>query len=169
MVVDVGAGIGRVSKGLLLKFFQRVSLLEANETFLNVALTQTIPPSGIAKVYNVRFGNWNHDDDDLLYDLVWIQWVIIYASDTELVAFLRQAALSLKTGGLIGVKDNFLSPATPQSMFDEEDHSVCRTTDHFELLIAQAGLKILEKRQQEGFPPGLFPVWMFMLQPLNSA
>jgi protein N-terminal methyltransferase len=160
----VGAGIGRVSAGLLLHHFSRVSLLEANSGFLARA-QETIAGSRLGTLFPMRLGDWTHQAGREQYDLVWIQWVIIYASDGELVAFLRQAAAALKPGGRIGLKDNMLTRAVGRPVYDEQDHSVCRTCGHLEGLFRQAGLRVLAKEQQADMPRHLFPVWMYMLQP----
>ena len=41
------------------------------------------------------------------YDVVWVQWVIIYLPDQDFVNFLRRMAASLREGGLVVIKDNF--------------------------------------------------------------
>lgn len=170
LALDVGAGIGRVSSGLLLKHFKSVSLLESNETFLAEAV-KTLPTGRVCQTFPIRFGDWTRSlmNSSLEFDLVWIQWVIIYASDDELVSFLQEAKSALRPGtGMIGLKDNILSQTSGRFsksvLFDEEDHSVCRTAEHLESLFTKAGLSIVDKREQDGMPPGLFPVFMYMLR-----
>ncbi len=41
-----------------------------------------------------------------LFDLMWIQWVIGYLTDVDLVKFLRRCRAGLKSGGFIVIKDN---------------------------------------------------------------
>lgn len=168
LAMDVGAGIGRVTNGLLLHHFNQVSLLEANEAFLVEAMAR-LPKDRVHQTFQLRFGDWNHGLSDRKFDLVWIQWVIIYASDQELVSFLKEAKAALRPGtGMIGLKDNILRATTKgrktQVSFDEEDHSVCRSEEHLEGLFKEAGLTIVDKQEQDGFPEGLFPVYMYMLK-----
>ncbi len=161
----MGAGIGRVSQGLLVNFFHKVSLLESNPDFLDKAKT-SIDPNRLSQVYPIRIGDEFQTDER--FDLVWIQWVIIYSSDAELIGFLRTAAKALSPGGMIGLKDNILASAGDAVLFDEEDHSVCRTAKHLERLFEEAGLVLVEKALQKRMPPGLFPVWMYMLRPQTN-
>lgn len=165
--MDVGAGIGRVSDGLLLKHFKSVSLLEANGNFL-VEARNKLPADRVHQTFQLRFGDWNHSLTSQPLDLVWIQWVIIYASDQELVTFLKEAKAALRSDtGMIGLKDNILTASKgrkTQVAFDEEDHSVCRSAEHLETLFKEAGLTVVDRKVQEGFPEGLFPVYMYMLK-----
>lgn len=79
--VDVGAGIGRVSKNLLLTVFDKVSLLECTESFIEKA-RENIPVEKIDKIFSSTMQDFRAFEEDFeKYDLVWIQWVIIYASD----------------------------------------------------------------------------------------
>lgn len=81
LVLDVGAGIGRVSKDLLLNFFDKVSLLECTQSFI-VKARETIPCDKIDKIFPVTMQEFKAEEEDFgKFDLIWIQWVIIYASD----------------------------------------------------------------------------------------
>jgi len=141
-----------------------VSLLEANEEFVQKAVLE-IPSNQLSKTFVTRFGDWKFIEGSEKYDLVWIQWVIIYASDDELVSFLKEAVKSLKPEtGMIGLKDNMLSDQS-KPLFDNIDHSVCRSCAHLEALFVKAELRVVEKKLQQGFPRDLFPVWMYMLEP----
>ena len=164
LAIDVGAGIGRVTAGLLLHYFGRVSLLESNPVFTDRA-RELIDAARLATVFNMRFGDWKASSTDERYDLVWIQWVVIYASDAELTAFLREAAKALRPGGHIGLKDNVLSEDNDAPEFDAQDHSVCRTLVHLERIFAAAGLRVVAREQQAELPAHIYPVWMWMLAP----
>lgn len=79
--LDVGAGIGRVSRDLLLNFFVKVSLLECTESFIEKA-RENIPTDRINKIFPFTMQDFRAQEDDIgKYDIIWIQWVIIYASD----------------------------------------------------------------------------------------
>lgn len=83
--LDVGAGIGRVSKDLLLHFFDKVSLLECTESFIEKA-REAIPADKIESVFPNTMQEFQARPEDYgKYDLVWIQWVIIYASDGKFI------------------------------------------------------------------------------------
>ena len=58
------------------------------------------------------------------YDLVWVQWVVLYLSDAELIAFLRRCRTALATDrqAYIVVKDNITR--STRFWVDNEDGSV---------------------------------------------
>ena len=143
-----------------------MSLLESSPDFLAKA-QETLPPSRLHSLFPCRFGDWQCEPASTgTYDLIWIQWVIIYASDAELVAFLQEAKKALKPHvGRIGLKDNILVSRKARAEYDEEDHSVCRTAAHLEGLFEQAGLRLLARKQQDRMPAHLYPVYMYMLEP----
>ena len=77
----MGAGIGRVSKDLLLHYFEKVSLLECTESFIEKA-RENIPTERIDKVFPFTMQEFKAAEEDYgKYDLIWIHGVIIYASD----------------------------------------------------------------------------------------
>ncbi len=43
------------------------------------------------------------------FDLMWIQWVIGYLTDVDLVKFFRRCQIGLKSGGFIVIKDNMFN------------------------------------------------------------
>lgn len=151
----------------MLKHFAKVSLLEASPEFLAKA-QESLPPARLHRLFQCRFGDWICDEESIgAYDLIWIQWVIIYASDEELVEFLLQAQKALKPGGMIGLKDNILMGTKKDTAaeYDEQDHSVCRATGHLERLFDEAGLRLVTRKQQDRMPAHLYPVYMYMLTP----
>ena len=91
--LDVGAGIGRVTKHMLLPAgFRRVDMLEANQRFLDEAVAYVAHPGlgtrHCAAMSQFVFG-------DLEWHVIWIQWVAIYLNDDEFVDFFRQCGEAL--------------------------------------------------------------------------
>ena len=72
--LDCGAGIGRVSKHLLLPLFQSVDLAELNKDFLDRA--RSYLGAAAARVENYFCcGLQDLNLSGKKYDLIWIQWV----------------------------------------------------------------------------------------------
>ena len=70
-----------MSRDLLLNFFDKVSLLECTESFIEKA-RENIPSDRIGKIFPFAMQEFRAQEEDYRkYDLIWIQWVIIYASD----------------------------------------------------------------------------------------
>jgi len=134
---DCGAGIGRVSKFLLLPIFQRVDLLEQNGSFLEKAKSCLNSPKvgryiqrglqdfmfselgGTSSSTEVSTCSSSIDSNDKeassnfsfsgSYDLVWIQWVSGHLVDDHLVRCLRRCRKALSECGLIVIKENVCS------------------------------------------------------------
>ncbi|CAG2109699.1 unnamed protein product, partial [Medioppia subpectinata] len=109
--LDCGAGIGRVSKHLLLKFFDTVDLLEQSDKFL--AQTKTYMSAEeyarVGNQYNVGLQDFA-PEADVLYDCIWCQWVVGHLTDEDFVRFLVRCKSALKQpNGVIVVKDNTTS------------------------------------------------------------
>lgn len=97
------------------------------------------------------------------YDLVWAQWCLQHLSDKDLIAFLKRSKAALKPGGIIGVKENVCTEeadGTERVWYDDEDHSITRSTKAYERVFKEAGLEIVKCEIQFGMPAELFVVKM---------
>jgi protein N-terminal methyltransferase len=97
------------------------------------------------------------------YDIIWIQWVIGYLTDDDLVDFLKRCALSLRRGGVVIVKDN----TCEQEAFivDRDDGSSTRSLPYILAIAELAGYRVVYLRFQEDFPSSIFPVPIIALEP----
>lgn len=101
--------------------------------------------------------------EPMTYDLVWAQWCLQHLSDKDLIAFLKRSKAALKPGGIIGVKENVCSEeadGTERVWYDDEDHSITRSTKAYERVFKEAGLEIVKCEVQFGMPAELFVVKM---------
>ncbi|KAM9323313.1 N-terminal Xaa-Pro-Lys N-methyltransferase 1 [Pholidichthys leucotaenia] len=158
--LDCGAGIGRITKHLLLPLFKTVDLVDVTQEFLDKA-----------KVYlgeeGKRVGNYfccglqDFIPETGRYDVIWIQWVIGHLTASHLVEFLRHCQKALRPNGLIIIKDNV---SYEGEIPDEVDSSVCRDLKIVCNLVRRAGLSIIQEEQQKNFPEELYQVHMFALR-----
>ncbi|RKF63833.1 Alpha N-terminal protein methyltransferase 1 [Erysiphe neolycopersici] len=154
--VDCGAGIGRITKGLLLDIATAVDIVEPIDKFSN-AIKGT---PGIDEIFNCGLEDWLPTHN---YNLIWNQWCLGYLNDAQLLAHLKKCVRVLEPDGLIIVKENI---STSQAdVFDDIDSSVTRTDKKFLEIFDQSGLKIKRAEIQNGFPKGLYPVKMYALLP----
>ncbi|KAJ3148486.1 hypothetical protein HDU86_007416 [Geranomyces michiganensis] len=164
LACDCGAGIGRVSKHFLLKVFDRVDLVEQTPKFLEQAKAEFLGDQASRVDRFIPQGLQEFVPEEGRYDLIWAQWVLGHLTDDDFVAFFRRCKLGLKPNGLIGVKEN----ATRNGVeVDLVDSSVTRPPALMKELFAEAGLRIIKEDLQKGFPPSLYPVYMFMLEPIH--
>lgn len=159
VALDVGAGIGRVSKHVLLKTFAKCDMLEADKGFAEKARS-FVDNENLENIFVMGMEDFSPDSER--YSLVWIQWCIIYLTDEDLVAFLQRCADGLAPGGVIGIKDNVCPPSMGFEV-DNTDNSVTRSDAHYKKLFARAGLKLIRDETQKGLPKELFQVKMYTL------
>ena len=150
--IDAGAGVGRVTKLVLLKRYDTVRLVEADPnwsrrsqvylgrkrskgcTFVCSRLEDIQPQTVIA---------WGEPAD-----VVWLQWTLQYLTDQDAIRTLKSLASTLVIGtGVLIVKENRpYAPArldrfqmdTPDG--PHERYDLTRTDMHHRLLFQKAGL-----------------------------
>uniref|UniRef100_A0A8D8YCM0 Alpha N-terminal protein methyltransferase 1 n=2 Tax=Cacopsylla melanoneura TaxID=428564 RepID=A0A8D8YCM0_9HEMI len=162
-VLDVGAGIGRISKNLLSKHFEKVDLLEQSTTFIEQAKESLKDCPNVDRWYNVGLQDFKPEDFSVKYDVIWIQWVLMFVLDEDIIKFINVCKQILTENGVIVVKDNVASGI--KNEFDEEDSSVVRSLSHYCLLFSKANLKCIKSEKVNGLPKPLFKVYMFALKP----
>lgn len=157
--IDCGAGIGRISKGLLCPSFKEVDLVEQNPNYVSKArdFCAGLPSMKEFHVAGLQDFAFRHP-----YDVIWIQWVIGHLPDTDFLPFMARCVAGLKPGGYIVVKEN---NAKKGFVMDLDDQSVTRTDAQFRALFELAGLTLVHDELQKNFPAALFPVRMYALQP----
>ena len=163
--LDCGAGIGRVTKNVLLKFFDKVDLLEQSQSFLDKAkdhIGSELFDKHVGHVFCSGLQNFE-PPPEIKYDLVCCQWVTGYLTDDDFVVFLRKCQTLLnKPNGILFVKDNHTSSGEEDA--DMGDSSVTRPYWKLIELFKKAGLELVLERRQVKFPKGLYPVKMFALR-----
>ncbi|CAK9822066.1 N-terminal Xaa-Pro-Lys N-methyltransferase 1 [Anthophora retusa] len=163
--LDCGAGIGRITKNLLLNHFKYVDLVEQNSKFLEVAKT-------CLKNYSTSIGNYystglqNFHFTTKKYDVIWCQWVLGHLEQDDLVEFLKKCSSGLNSNGLIVIKENVTN--SKSSEIDTKDSSVTRPLSEFYRIFQKSKLVCIKEEQQHKFPHGLYPVYMFALKPDNN-
>ncbi|KAL8936347.1 MAG: hypothetical protein Q9211_004230 [Gyalolechia sp. 1 TL-2023] len=161
--VDCGAGIGRVTGGVLSKVCRVVDIVEPVEKFAReVRGAELLGQGKIGEAYVVGLQDWVPVEK---YDLLWNQWCLGHLTDEELVQYLGRCMKAVTDGGWIVVKENMSTDPEGKDIFDELDSSVTRTGEKFRRLFEKAGLRIVKTEVQTGFPKKLFPVRFYALQP----
>ncbi|KAJ8346409.1 hypothetical protein SKAU_G00278100 [Synaphobranchus kaupii] len=158
--LDCGAGIGRITKRLLLPLFRTVDLVDVTQEFLDKAKSYLGEEAKRVENY-FCCGLQDFKPEPSRYDIIWIQWVIGHLTDDHLVEFLRRCRGGLRQDGLIVVKDNV---AYEGVVLDEVDSSVCRDLQLVRALARRAGLQIVCEERQENFPEEIYQVHTLALR-----
>ncbi|XP_005104961.1 N-terminal Xaa-Pro-Lys N-methyltransferase 1-A [Aplysia californica] len=159
--LDCGAGIGRITKRLLLPIFDTVDMVEQDQHFCDNA--REFIGSDSSRVENIFCsGLQDFTPAEQGYDLIWCQWVLGHLEDDHLVKFFQRCQKGLREGGVLIVKENTLE--SDKRAFDDSDSSYTRPKWDLEMCMINAGLKVLSVQKQKGFPKDIYPVYMFALQ-----
>lgn len=190
--VEGGAGIGRVTAGLLAGVAANIDIVEPVAKFTAAAMRQDKPGGGVVRrVFHVGLEAWAPPDDGTRYDLVWTQWCLGHLTDAQVVAYLRRCRAALVPGtGVIVIKENLSTSG--EDVFDPVDSSVTRFVSHdprqlalcqdwatltrqyrqdetWKRLFQEAGLPLIKHEPQRGLPEmsgaRLLPVMMYALKP----
>ncbi|EZF31253.1 alpha N-terminal protein methyltransferase [Trichophyton mentagrophytes] len=159
--VDCGAGIGRVTEGLLSKVCEVVDIVEPVEAFAKVLIEGRLKAEGkVGDVYITGLENWVPGKR---YDLIWIQWCLLYLTDDQVVQLLTRCRDALSPSGVVIVKENLNTK--PHDTFDPQDKSVTRAEEKYKHLFKRSGYSIMKEEDQLGFPQhlNLLPVKLFAL------
>ncbi|KAF4127687.1 AdoMet dependent proline di-methyltransferase [Phytophthora infestans] len=162
--VDCGAGIGRVSKLLLLPMFDHVDMVEQSPRLLR-GVSQYL---GADETLCVRvrdlycMGLQDFEPAPASYDLIWMQWVLVHLTDLDLVRYLKRCKKALTPNGFIVIKENVFQTPEPYDL-DRQDSSITRSAVYYKSIFQQAGLTLLAEQRQRHFPEELYPVIMYAL------
>lgn len=159
---ECGAGIGRVSKGLLLPLgVPRCDLVESSPRLISAAPDYIGPEASRCRFYCQGLQDWT--PAKATYSIIWIQWVFCYLTDNDAVSFLQRCGRALVKGGVICLKENTCDET--DFVLDRNDASVTRSVPYLLHLIKQAGLRVVLQQHQTNFPKEIFPVPMIALEP----
>ncbi|XP_034832306.1 N-terminal Xaa-Pro-Lys N-methyltransferase 1-like [Maniola hyperantus] len=161
LALDCGAGIGRVSKNLLMPYFQKVDLVEQDGKFINTA--KKLIGANNAKLgtlYQIALQDFKPQKE---YDVIWCQWVLGHLDDYDLISFLERCSKALAKNGVIVIKENMAS--SEEIEYDEVDSSVARPRKLMELIFKEANLRVIKSDLQNGFPEDIYSVHMIALVP----
>ncbi|XP_052201913.1 alpha N-terminal protein methyltransferase 1 isoform X2 [Diospyros lotus] len=165
VALDCGAGIGRITKNLLIRYFNEVDLLEPVSHFLEAA-RQNLAPENLMVLDSHKASNFycvplqEFTPDVARYDVIWVQWCIGHLTDDDFVSFFKRAKDGLKPGGFFVLKENI---ARTGFVLDKEDRSVTRSDSYFKELFNRCGLHVYKSKDQKGFPEDLFAVKIYAL------
>lgn len=163
--LDCGAGIGRITKNVLINYFQTVDLVEQDENFVQKANEYLSSCGQIGRIH--RMGLQDFTPIERTYDVIWCQWVLGHLTDDDLCAFLKRCCTGLTPNGCIVIKENFTSN-DEDFCIDANDSSVTRSLRITKNILQNAELRIVKIVKQSNFIQGLFPVYAIACRPMRK-
>ncbi|KAK4990105.1 hypothetical protein LTR50_002735 [Elasticomyces elasticus] len=162
-IADCGAGIGRITLGLLSRVATVVDIVEPVAKFTAAVargddFAEIRARGALGDIYTAGLESWTPSPPQRRYDVIWNQWCLSQLTDAQLVAYFVRTTPHLTEGGWVVVKENLSNHPLDEDIFDETDSSVTRSDRKFRRLFADAGLKVVATELQKGFPKGLYPV-----------
>jgi protein N-terminal methyltransferase len=165
---ECGAGIGRLTKGLFLPMgFNTCDLVETSRRLLQSAPEYLGDDSSKCRFFCTGLQDFEMPKDT--YDVIWIQWVIAYITDWDLINFFYRMKKSLREGGIIVIKDNTCSDLAFLS--DTSDTDITRSYRYLRALLEESGLTVLKDENgkelvkwQDDFPDDIWPTPMIALE-----
>ena len=162
LAVDVGAGLGRITKGVLLKHYDEIHLVEGNSAYSKRSKVKL----GKKKAKRCVFTQCYLQDinaqtlatgDKPVIDLIWIQWTLQYLTDCDVIECLKILAQGLRPlVGVLVVKENRPYGIQREDRFqmdtpagDNNRYDITRPDAHHRLLFQMAGLKVQSMERGE--------------------
>jgi len=181
VAADVAAGIGRVTKHVLLPLgAASVDVLEPARTLREAACAFVDAPATVEGVEvggsaaKCRFlaapmQDWTPSSSS--YDVIWAQWCVGHLTDSHFLRFLQRCRTALKPRGVLVIKDNCGESSSTDDCFevDDDDRSICRGRAYLEALLALSGAELLCTALQpvageDAFPADIYPVRSYALR-----
>lgn len=160
--IEMGAGIGRVTRDLLHKVCSKVDLLEPVKPYVDQMQTELKPlfeKDVVGDIYHMGMQDWKAEEGR--YSLIWCQWCVGHLTDEDMIAWLDQCKIGLQKNGMLVVKEN----NAPEDTFDPEDSSKTRSDKSFRDIFTKAGWVLMASDLQKGMPRELYPIRMYALRP----
>ena len=154
--IDAGAGVGRITKYVLLKRYDSVLLIEADPGWSKQSRNYLGRKRSDKCTFECeRLEKLEAASVQPRADLVWLQWTLQYLTDQDAVQILKNLAARLVLGtGVLIVKENRPYGGARLDRFQMETpegsgrYDITRTDNHHRLLFQKAGLWV--DRAEEG-------------------
>ena len=160
LITECGAGIGRIAHSLLTKYYKRTDLLEPAANLMAKAKESLKDNPNIGEFHQKGMEEFEFAQK---YDTIWIQWVIGYLTDNDLLAFLHKCKDNLNTNGVVVIKDNACEHYG--FILDKSDCSIARNVNYYNTIFNHAGYDVLLTERFKEFPEDAMPIMKFVIRP----
>eukprot|EP01057_Protomagalhaensia_wolfi_P000580 Protomagalhaensia_wolfi_Nauph_80__579@NODE_1328_length_1587_cov_34_045220_g1026_i0_p1_GENE_NODE_1328_length_1587_cov_34_045220_g1026_i0NODE_1328_length_1587_cov_34_045220_g1026_i0_p1_ORF_typecomplete_len251_score42_13Methyltransf_PK/PF05891_12/2_7e56Methyltransf_2/PF00891_18/6e15Methyltransf_25/PF13649_6/1_2e03Methyltransf_25/PF13649_6/2_5e13Methyltransf_23/PF13489_6/3_5e13Methyltransf_31/PF13847_6/1e10NodS/PF05401_11/6_5e10Ubie_methyltran/PF01209_18/1e08Methyltransf_11/PF08241_12/1_4e08Methyltr len=151
-VADLGAGVGRVTKEVLshLPTATKFHIVEPVDHLIEAAKVNLQSLGNRITFSAVTLQDFH--PPEAAYDVIWIQWALMYVDECSIVALLRRLRPALRPQGIIVVKDNVTEFEREKWVLSTVDESYIYTEDKWLDMFEEAGFCLVLGQRQKGFP-----------------
>ena len=137
-VADCGAGVGRVTKEALVKVFDTVDIYERSQKLIDAAKDNLSADPHMGDFIQTDL---NDIDFKHMYDVVFVNGVLGYFNEVEVVRFLEKVRNSLNPGGVFFLKEQV--PTRSAFFFDMRVVEMFRSLEFTTYLFDLAGFELI--------------------------
>lgn len=156
--LDCCCGIGRVSEGALLQYFDKVDMFDQEEKFIDFCrknlVGEKIGHIDLASLQNYQFRE--------KYEVIWSQWGFENLEDADLLDFLKRCKAALAPGGVIVAKENVCVSTLPYQLMDD---CKIRSVPVLREFFNYCGFEIVFEDAIADWPEDFYDVVTFVLRP----
>lgn len=156
-VFEFAAGTGRVTEGVLTKYFNHIDVLEISTKLSEyLKILSKNKDLKIKTVYNVKAEGFKFEQK---YDMIYGQGFLESLSDIEVLKHFINMRNNLNNEGIIIIKENISS-----SIIDsDEKGSRFRKILDYEILFKLSGLKLIKSKGVDGWKKSYLPHHEFVV------
>jgi protein N-terminal methyltransferase len=159
-VIDCGAGIGRVTKSILVNYFKKIDIMEQDEKFVQTCRESFKDDPLIGNIYQNSLQDFKFEKT---YEVIWIQWCLENLEDDDIILFMEKCKNALEKTGKVIIKEN-ITEQENNNKFSDEDYSKMRTMKSFRRIFKKSGFKIYKQFIHPNWPDDLVSVGVFVLK-----
>lgn len=170
-VLEIGAGIGRVTKNLLINYFTDITLVEQSKPFIDKAKetlekskSESVKINYIAEPMQSIFENEHFfgENSEPRFSAIWIQWCIENLDDDDLTKLLTKCKQLLLPKGMIFIKENVVED-NEEVKINDIDFSRVRNDKLYKEIFKAAGLRLFKHIRHPDWPEDLMSVSFYVL------
>lgn len=142
-VLEFAAGLGRVTKGILLDNFKELVLVEPTQSSVDVLKQIQKQNKKIKEIHHTTVQNYKFDQK---FDVIFCEGFFDYLNETDLFKLLLDIRRNLKDNGVVIIKEN--SPEVEKEFHENEIKQRVRSVFFLDFLFKATGFKAVFRRKQ---------------------
>jgi len=157
-LLELAAGIGRISKNIFVKWFNKIDALEPSPVLADKIKELQKSESKIKNVYVKTGENFTYERK---YNVIFASWLLENMTDASVIKFLIKTRENLVDNGVFILKENV---SNNHINVDSDGMSQrIRTVKLYKLIFELVGLKLIINRETKQWPKSYYMLREFVL------